>query len=449
MGCCDDDGRQTTSMALKNSNSHDDADDSNGGDGTNEEQPNPPEEHEHDLWAVSEGYTPLADLDANDPYNTSGSVMVSFGADNVEHEGAFFVNPSAMMISSDCDAREQDNADQGNENGNEANLGERDFHSIADNALRILDEEYQRTLRGERPPRWSEQQTSSTERAVRTSPSTGSETDESKTEDLETIVAAFDKRKDQIYDLNPERSSGGGGGSFDVDWGGIPSPATSSDRLPPVDTDAIRKAVTNISLKADGTFQQKFAVWQGRQKRSDGDNDTHELIPKAPFRAFLRSTDKAKQSSKALSRSATIAEAMVRLADKNLLDTSKDFVSIHIIGSDHVECESTGRIQFLFRPLVRWLGVWSRCQSSKLSLRLNGRDLIENSPKVNRKVDLLTPDTTKTSRLSEAFATVHGGNYDEWLENEKPELPDLVIAFNAGKFFNLSDVLRFLGYQYR
>jgi hypothetical protein len=504
MGSCDDDkSSQGPCPSLPSSENEDDAhahahahDDHNTVD---------PQEEQQEAWATAEGYTPLADmslLNMNNPY-----VMVSMGPTDSsdddddghdEHEhgddaprgGAFFVNPSAFGNS--LEDEDGDGDDVGNEvvcNEPPSTFPQQDdgdkvvvidgFQSVADKALMALDDEYQRTLLGERrPPRLEEETNRSTTTTTTTAATTTTETKRAATtpaqqphgslesfavlavkvvekeeddDDLKRIIAAaFDERK--------EKKKEGTSSSFDVDWDTISSstpPSSSSSSIAaaaaaaklasvPVDTDAVRKAVQALSEKKDAPFQQKFALWQQRQPSSLPPKHHHDLIPQTSYRAFCRSTPKAKQATATLSRSATIAEALVRLEEQeesrmaatSTSTSTKNTLVIDVVGVDHVECKSVERIQTTFRPLVRWIGgSWKKrsgCEYSEVLLRLIGRDLIGDAEQQQQQpVNLLTPQTP--TKLKTALATCHSGVYHEWLaQNDSQKSPDLIIAFNAG-----------------
>lgn len=399
-----------------------------------------PQEEQQEAWAAAEGYTPLADMSLilNNPYN-NGSVMVSMGPtlsaseeeddddDNIRGGGgAFFVNPAAFQNIGLEEDDETGESAVGNENpptfsrlpreeGGAIGVVVDDFQSLADKALMALDEEYQSTLRQEHG-----NLDSSSSAAIENEDNRAEDDDD---DELKRIIAAgFDKKKKD-----------GASSSFTVDWGKIPSASASAPAkrvtgdIPKVDTDAVRKAVQALSKKKDAPFQTKFAHWQEKQKSLP---PHHELIPETPYKAFCRSTQKAKKATKTLSRSAIIAEVLVQLFTKDkeeLVGNDKDKLVIDIVGVDHVECESTELIQTTFRPIVRWIGAWKKNAYSEVLLRLVGRDLrVATAEPVN----LMTPNTPTS--LKRAIATCHSGVYHDWLEVNKDISPDLIVLYNAG-----------------
>lgn len=423
-------------------------------------------EEQQDVWAQAEGYTPLTDIQYT-------SLMVSLGPSDDEDEddnndeadgrsaagdvrtvrGAFFVNPSAF--SADPDDEEghdhfptiQSSVEESI--GAAARLPDNDldgvddlFQDIAGKALSLLDEEYERTLKGARPPSsWQDKNASKIEGGVgglkddndaATSISKESSSDalQQEQEDLKIIAAAFDERKEV------ELKNG-----FVAEWDILPSinPTTTpltqtAASSSSVDTDAVRKVVQSLSEKMDNPFQKKFAEWQERQQSLPL---THDLIPTTPFKAFRRNTEKAKAATASLTRSATLAEALLLLREEMLLPSDVSTLLIDVVGVDHVECESIERIQSTFRPIIRWIGAWKGCRYEHIHLRLIGRDLSSGS--ISRTpVDLLTPQTSTV--LQSAFATCHLGVYHTWLSeanetaatSKGPPSPHLAIAYNAG-----------------
>jgi hypothetical protein len=471
---CDDDKSQGPRSVAD--------DDGDGGDNDNhseEEDTVDPQEERQELWAEAEGYTPLSDLN-NHNYT---SLMVSMGPcesdDDSEDEkdndndndhppssgGTFFIHPSAFSAG-DQDETELDAEDELDANDKPRTaaaatpevLDQVDFQSIADTALSALDHEYERTLRVERrPPSEGAPNPAATIEEHKNSSSTSekatvlpAQTEQEDEDDWKQVIAAaFDRGKEALLEQRD-------GTSFAADWDALPSssstevaaptptPTPTNKDPPPVDTDAVRKAVQALSEQTEAPFNKKFAEWQQRQP-SLPSTTPHDLIPPTPYKAFRRSTDKAKQATASLSRSATLAEALVRLRDQQLLpttttstttSTAKSTFVLHVVGVDHVECESVERIQATFRPIIRWMGAWKDCVYQDVQVRLIGRDL---SGTTSAPVNLLTPHTA--TKLTAATATCHSGVYHEWLEqlvssstttSDDDESPDLIIAFNAG-----------------
>lgn len=403
-----------------------------------------PREEQQDIWAQSEGYTPLADIQYS-------SLMVALGPsdgedddgdddheNNNETNGTFFVDASTFSATDDGDGEKND--DDLNENmDNVARSSEfptstvSDFESIANKALSLLDEEYQRTFHGERrPPSWKQDTASTT--AIRASDMPDEELASSfstQDADLKVIAAAFDERA-QLAIQN----------GFVADWDCLPLPTTpksaslnqDATALVSIDTDVVRKVVQTLSENRDNPFQKKFAEWQERQQSLP---PTHDLIPATPYAAFRRTTTKAKQATASLSRSATMAEALQRLRNASLLPMDVPTLLVDVIGVDHTECESIARVQSTFRPIVRWIGTWRGCQFQHVHFRLIGRDLTnDHSITGMSSIDLLTPKTATI--LQSAFATCHSGVYHTLLSESSQvnecsiTSPHLAIAYNAG-----------------
>jgi hypothetical protein len=386
-----------------------------------------------DVWATAEGYTPLADLHGSNPYEQT--MMVAFGPDddseNDEHgapssfSGAFFVNPSAFAAEADDADDDEDEEEQEEMTGATSNVGQQEYQSIADTALLALDEEYQRTIATIPPP-----------------PQPVCLDD-----DLKAIAAAF-----ASYSMHVKKDDDG---TFDVSWDNVVSTATTQNAAvkPPVkaevevDTAAVTKAVQALNNSTKSPFQQKFATWQQQQQQQH--HQSHPIIPDTPLKAFRRTTEKAKKATSTLTRSATLAQALTKLESMNLLFASasastlenNSTLCVHIVGVDHVECESPARLQTLFRPLIRWLSNW-KCKFpvKHVKLVLIGRDL--NPRACANPVDLIVTTTPSlSSTIQTAVAVCHTGVYHEWLasassndgtSSTSQQQPHLVIAFNAG-----------------
>mmetsp|Transcript_13691 Transcript_13691/g.33154 ORF Transcript_13691/g.33154 Transcript_13691/m.33154 type:complete len:472 (+) Transcript_13691:84-1499(+) len=262
-----------------------------------------------------------------------------------------------------------------------------------------------------------------------------------------SVVDATDDQNGQssslaVEDGDNRNDDTNGDVSFPVHW----NDADDADAKPPeaeVDISAVRKTVQDISDVKTSKFMQKYSAWQ--QKQQQNDDDTHPIIPSAPFQAFQRETDKAKRATASLSRSATIAEALLRCQqqqhESSLFSVGGTHLIVDVVGVDHVECASVARIQETFKPIVRWLGAWNLAsletssQSKSITtieLRLIGRDL---SKSVSAEpIDLLTPNVAKgsSSKMQKATAICFSEIcYHDWRAS-MAENPDLIIAFNAG-----------------
>lgn len=178
-----------------------------------------------------------------------------------------------------------------------------------------------------------------------------------------------------------------------------------------IDSNAVLRAMSKI--KSQNTdLDARYTEWSGEQVTVVP--YVHPLIPCQPLRAFRTKSKKARQATAVLSRSATLADAVLKL---DLLRSSIACFKIHIIGCDFNECNEPGR---LFKPFVRWIGADAECPKS-LELRLIGPDV----PNSLASLDLLSSSRT---RLESATIHFHTMMYDDW----NVDRPHLIIVFNAG-----------------
>jgi hypothetical protein len=437
-----------------------------------------------DAWAVASGYTPLSDLNNN---NDGGNayMMVSAGPGNNSDSdsdgddwnrgnitgptGAFYVNPNVFGNSNDMDGTAVTAA------LNSSSVEEIDFDQIATSALSALDEEYQQTT-GVMPP----------------SDAVSAKEKQQEDEDLKIIAAGFDERREELERIHEE-------GGFVTQWeesdgkssiGGVSEKDLKKDS--DVDTNAVRKAMETLAVKnKDAPFQQKFAIWQQkqqpkRQQRQIVSSSQHTLIPTTSYEVFHEPTPTAESrlASANLSRSAILADAVVRLSLlSNFQDN--DVLLIDIVGVDHVECNSASRIRNTFRPFVRWLDDYFRIVSSQkdhqtrirsVHFRLIGRELATTSTTAEGViVDLLLGDDSSSTATTpsspsplppsslRATATCHSGVYHEFWEEQirhtgtksrsnehgGKTIPDLAVAFNAGiwGYREWADTIQYLALQ--
>jgi len=426
MGSCDDDRSQAPSIPEGDAASV--APDE-------EEGTVDPREEQRDLWAQTEGYTPLSDVQYT-------SLMVSMGPSDGEDSsgdehslgwresgGAFFVNSAAFSTSGDDEsvgvhdgvARMQNECDLQSSSID-------DYESIARTALLLLDEEYERTIKVER---------TNPDTPMILPCSTAEANDYDAVSKMTPHVQKHDMKNG---DVSHDQIKTSGRDGFVADWNHLEketkiaasmhsqSSSTTKDMIN-VDTEAVRKIVHSLSLNANNPFQRKFNEWEQRHPSLPS---THSLIPLTPYKAFRRTTDKAKHATASLSRSATLAEAFCRLREKDMLTCDAPTLIIDVVGVDQMECESIERIQATFRPIVRWIGVWKGCSYQHVFFRLIGRDLAFS---IKSPVDLLTPKAATI--LQSAYASCHPGVYHEWLSDSqegagiKPP-PHIVVAYNSG-----------------
>ncbi|GAX20026.1 hypothetical protein FisN_1Lh493 [Fistulifera solaris] len=207
-------------------------------------------------------------------------------------------------------------------------------------------------------------------------------------------------------------------------------PKEAKIRETSVDLEKVRKAVDSIKLK-NPSLKANFETWDLDQRekaaRESISRKSHALIPDGPLRAFLKETTKAKQITHTLSRSATIAEALVRL---NVIGAKvfEDLwcLNVHVIGCDEVECKTDDRIRYYFEPLVRWIGAQHRGPTS-MHLSFVGPGIVGRDG--SAVVNILSG--SNSHRLQIAQASCHSALYEDWLPSQTDK-PDIIIAFNAG-----------------
>ena len=392
--------------------------------------------------AAPDSYTPLSDS-MNDNGTSNQYVMVSTGpeedsdndVDNCDginaRSGTFYVNPNAF----------------GNPNGIDTSptasaMQHFNYNDVATNALLQLDEEYRRTME---------------------KPHSISADERQEDEDIKIIAAGFDERNNELKQKS-EKSS-----LYAVAKGKhLQRQDKNEDNI---DTDAIRKAVETISIKnKDAPFQQKFVVWQQNRlvQQIQRQKVHHKVIPTSTYEIFHAPspTHESRLASANLTRSATLAEAVVRLS---LLSFQGNLLLIDIVGVDHVECDSALTVRNAFRPFLKWVDdhLLSTQPHRKIHVhfRLIGRELSVKTTTNRVIVDLLDSLSTPIESLR-ATATYHSGVYHEFLEGlqeagersldcvhcnnlEEKRSPDLVVAFNAGiwGYREWADTIQYLAQQ--
>lgn len=255
----------------------------------------------------------------------------------------------------------------------------------------------------------------------------------------------------------------------------------------PMDVNAIQKAMHSIRLKspqlantldagASSSFSPSSAVLQTSlgsvinftsqsiQSVERQNISNHAIIPNGPLAAFRRSTPKAKSASANLSRSATLSEAVLRLwplisfrrrmrvmgfrelKSQHERKYSKT-LTIHILGCDRVECSSEETLRKSVGPFARWIsaalqsGALSTTQtSSSGSPEIDSLILEISGPNVpdwilSREINLLpSSSSSESGGLVSAAAVFHQREYHEQNASEASAMPppDLAVAFNAG-----------------
>jgi len=409
----------------------------------------------NEAWAATGGYTPLTDSTENS-YMMVGGGINSSGHSNDdnssddENDGdhfqgiarpTFYVNSSAFSSS--------------NEHFSEAD----NFEELAAIALSALDEEYQHTLsqhqqgnddvdiidnEGRNPDidvGINSNINNMNNRTKYNNDDDNKNEHNEKEVERKTIAATFDRGREELRQIDKQE------GDFPVRWEELEEVSfTRKDQKKlehgqVVDTDAVRKAVETLSTKnKDAAFHRKFSVWQKRQQMT---TQNHVLIPAASCKAFFKSksTAKSRIATKNLTRSATLAEAVVRLSILSSFPMD-DLLLIDIVGVDYVECENELTIRNTFGPFVRWLDNYSSSMQhqrndARVHFRLIGRELTGINSPLGIVVNLLTSTSIR------ATATCHSGVYHEFLEQlditsndndifHGKVTSDLSLAFNAG-----------------
>eukprot|EP00986_Skeletonema_menzelii_P002018 scaffold555_cov158-Skeletonema_menzelii.AAC.15 len=206
----------------------------------------------------------------------------------------------------------------------------------------------------------------------------------------------------------------------------------------PMDVNAIQKAMHSIRLKspqlantldagASSSFSPSSTVLQTSlgsvinftsqsiQSMERQNINNHAIIPAGPLAAFRRSTPKAKSASANLSRSATLSEAVLQTLRKSV------------------------------GPFARWMsaalqsGVLTTMQTSSAGSapEINSLVLEISGPNVpdwilSREINLLP--SSELGGLVSATAVFHQREYHEQTLDEGSVVltPDLAVAFNAG-----------------
>ena len=374
---------------------------------------------------TSQGYTPLQDAnvfmqntpiepcDDGDVFPEQQAVWFSQGV-----SGATVVcsHPGAFLTSALGSGDDDDTANSSNAATSDPAAEPVDYHAVAEQALSALEADYMATLHHD-------------DRRVETvAEPVVLETDTSVL-DLETDTGVPNNlalpEDREVDDTSTENQlSFADFSSHDVAM--TDDTAGNNESVADIDVDAVRSAVQAIRLK-DPPLMTAFDEWDRRQRTP---THNHLLIPAKPLRAFSRNTTKAALATANLSRSATIAQAIVRL---NLLVQREEGtrLTIHVIGCDHVECETPDRIRTLFGPIARWLAV----QNVGVRLRLIGPGLVVSAPAAEPPVNIDLLVVNNGGEYS-STASCHEAVYDEWLllseDSSGEETPDLVVAFNAG-----------------
>ena len=172
---------------------------------------------------------------------------------------------------------------------------------------------------------------------------------------------------------------------------------------------------------------------------------SHPIIPPAPYAAFMDASEKAIESSKFLSRSATICHALARLATLSEIAPGagqRRKLTIDCVGADVVE---TSDVKRLFNPVFRWVRDFLRRSTSNdgddeniditinlvgpmIPLKLHRKTLISNECEDGRGNDIVkcfsdfyhvylsSPSAPPTDRTDLAISFNSGlWGYDDWI----------------------------------
>ena len=389
-------------------------------------------------WPTAEGYTPLGDA-----MNFEGNVMFSMppmmnsddGGDDDE-EQADFSNNNATLYSSGPNTfvanpaelfrqQQQHSEDENPETTDQtiSNLDE-GYRDVANLALLALEEDYQRTLRGQiQSSPLQEQQPPSVSDMPRLGASSYS------TALASNGMESFADFTSPEADLNDTTENEG-----------FNNNKNPTKEIPNIDTEAVKQAVAGIIHNTSDKFSHKMKQWQQdhQQKKC---HQQHSVIPAVPLKAFRKETPKAIQATANMTRSATIAETLHRISE---LLQSQDCLSIHVVGADPVECESPERIRTHFAPLARWINA-NIYSPHKLSLSLVGPNIpsgmaTPSSSPIDLLKDYSQTQTQQARRLHSATAQCYEASYHDWLQEQQRDqgnsnegsLPDVIFCFNAG-----------------
>ncbi|KAL3804357.1 hypothetical protein HJC23_011285 [Cyclotella cryptica] len=386
-----------------------------------------------------------------------------------------------------------------------------DFHSLADRVLRGLDDEHRVTLQR------SDQEANAISTLVASAPDTIRADDQQSinfiadfpSENKEDDDAPIFEANFPTTQISAEAKSSVGKPSTSRRIPAAKMNPTNNDKIEAkkktMDINAIKKAMQSIRVKSPqfastldaGSSSSSTAVLaykaatrvsynalihstclaiQERQNALEQSQQkflSHPIIPTGPLAAFRRSTPKAYAASHNLSRSATLAEAFVRLwplicfrrrisamkergwsTDQHEEHpqeeaTSTRTLTIHIIGADGVECSSDDTVRNSVGPFVRWLdaalhsGALSdslsgnhsshAVEGSKLLIEFSGPNMPENM--VGKEIDLLprTHSDYLSKGLDSATCVFYRREYHETASSTiGSTMADFTVAFNAG-----------------
>ena len=308
-----------------------------------------------------------------------------------------------------------------------------DFRALAEQALRGLDLEHEHTL-------LSQVQ----------SPTAGAVGDDTANDGVQTgdFVASFPTE----FEAGPQISKRN---EDDLDFKAIESAMKNIRLKSPHFATSLDEGASSAMRDGDYGDAMDSALMEvldtvSRNIRSRGGAKAkHELIPPNSLAAFRRNTQKAKRASSNLTRSAIMAESLVRLwpvisfkrrmaalssCDGNTDKREPGTLVIEIVGADGVECSSEDSVRKAVFPFVRWVDKALRAGSfsssvtgfTSLVILMTG-PCIPNAV-VGKEMSLL-PDSLSSSGLLEATVKFEQRECHETKESLEV---DLFIAFNAG-----------------
>ena len=232
-----------------------------------------------------------------------------------------------------------------------------------------------------------------------------------------------------------------------------PSPDLSDDAL-------YQKALAAIASGERGPSSSTSSGGVGSTRPTA----KHPVIPLAPLRAFLDGTAVSIKSSRNLSRSCTIGNALHLFGTLDVVPGSAEWnasffppgvdpkknpelssLVIHVVGSDSVECETLSAASMHFSPLVRWLSSYfclavasSSSSSSVSTVLVPTIDVVLIGPGVPSRLSgqrhVLPPHTSlplsRGGSVSCETSLYH--EYLSSLTSSSSSWPALSVAFNAG-----------------
>jgi hypothetical protein len=401
----------------------------------------------------------------------------------------FNMNDLIMMNDSDTDSITTSDAEDDDDEDSscseiQKNVVPVNFHSLAEQALQVLDNEHLSMLKKD-----------NCDLNITSIPHSNDEGND--TIDIDNVRANMQIDEEEI--CKPSKPF-----AMSTTEPSLLSSSLATNTIPslskPVDINAIQKAMQSIRLKSptlattldagasssmaalantthaatnialNHIIDVQFSPRQQKNQLQQHCYSTHNIIPSGPLSAFRRATSKAQMASANLSRSATLSEAVLRtwpiisfqrkmrgVIDQSLLlpqqqqqqvvNRQLKTFTIHILGADGVECTSLESVHKSVGPFVRWFdaalssGVLSESNYiDTLLIEFSGPNI--STTLVGQNLDILSQQSKKScasssanSRLIMATATFQPRQYHEIqrsTNNDTTPIADIAIAFNAG-----------------